>query len=218
MAEEKKNWFKELTFKEKLHYIWDYYKIHIIVGLLLIYVLTTFTLSMINRKEYVLNIALIGESVDFDRLSQFSHEVTKELVGNPSDKKEASVDFYKLMRDSQGELILDPASTQKLIARIAAKQIDVIILDKKSFDALAVQGAFLRLDKTEGLDLKDYKVEKTLKDMNGVKKGVYGIYVNYDNRWLKQIGYDYHDKIIAVLSNSEHKDLAIKFVKWLLKG
>lgn len=218
MAEEKKNWFKELTFKEKLHYIWDYYKIHIIVGLLLIYVLTTFTLSMINRKEYVLNIALIGESVDFDRLSQFSHEVTKELVGNPSDKKEALVDFYKLMRDSQGELILDPASTQKLIARIAAKQIDVIILDKKSFDALAVQGAFLRLDKTEGLDLKDYKVVKTLKDVNGVKKGVYGIYVNSDNRWLKQIGYDYHNKIIAVLSNSEHKDLAIKFVKWLLKG
>ncbi|MBE3578804.1 MAG: ABC transporter substrate-binding protein [Caldanaerobacter subterraneus] len=218
MAEEKKNWFKELTFKEKLQYIWDYYKIHIIVGLLLIYVLTTFTLSMINRKEYVLSIALIGESVDFDRLSQFSHEVTKELVGNPSDKKEALVDFYKLMRDSQGELILDPASTQKLIARIAAKQIDVIILDKKSFDALAVQGAFLRLDKTEGLNLKDYKVVKTLKDVNGVKKGVYGIYVNSDNRWLKQIGYDYHNKIIAVLSNSEHKDLAIKFVKWLLKG
>ncbi|MGB9781020.1 MAG: ABC transporter substrate-binding protein [Caldanaerobacter sp.] len=219
MEGEKRNWFKDMTLKEKLQYIWDYYKIHIVIGLLLIYVLTMFTLSLINRKEYILNIALIGERIDFDMLSQFSNEVTKEIIGDHAGKKEASVDFYKLMRDYHGDLVLDPASTQKLIARIAAKEIDVIILDKKTFDALAVQGAFLKLDgRLEGLNLNRYKVVKAVEDTNGVKKGIYGIYVNPDNKYLKKLGYDYHDKIIAILSNSQHKDLSLKFLKWLLGG
>ncbi|HHW58297.1 MAG TPA: extracellular solute-binding protein [Clostridia bacterium] len=216
MREEKKDWFKNMTVREKVEYIWDYYKVHIIIGILVIYLLGTFTSSVLNRKEYVLNIAFVGKYMDFDRLNEFSKEVTKELVGDPSGKKQASIDFYRLVKGPNGNFTLDPASTQKLMARMGAQDIDVIILDKNNFDILASQGAFLRLDEVKELNLSGLNVAKVEEPSNEVKPGVYGIYVGWNNKYLKNLGYDYNDKIVAIISNSLHKELAIRFVKWLL--
>ncbi len=216
MSEERKNWFKNMTTKEKVEYIWDYYKVHIIVSILVIYLLVSFTSSIINRKDYVLNIALIGKYMDFDRQSEFSKKVTKELIGDPSGKKQASIDFYRFVKGPNGNFTLDPASTQKLMARMGAQDIDVIVLDKNNFDILARQGAFLRLDKVKELNLSGLNVAKVEKPSGELKPGVYGIYVGWNNEYLKNLGYDYNDKIIAIMANGQRKDLAIKFVKWLL--
>jgi hypothetical protein len=216
MSDRGKNWFRNMTTKEKVEYIWDYYKVHIIVSILVIYLLVSFTSSIINRKDYVLNIALIGKYVDFNGQSEFSKKVTKELIGDPSGKKQTSVDFYRLVKGPNGNLTLDPASTQKLMARIGAQDIDVIVLDKNNFDILARQGAFLRLDKVKELNLTELNVVKIEEDSAEVKPGVYGIYVGRGNKYLEDLEYDYSDKIIAIMSNGQHKDLAIKFVKWLL--
>ncbi|SFE62707.1 extracellular solute-binding protein [Thermoanaerobacter thermohydrosulfuricus] len=216
MSEERKNWFRNMATKEKVEYIWDYYKVHIITGILVIYLLGAFTSSVLNRKEYVLNIAFVGKYMDFDRLNEFSKEVTKELIGDPSGKKQASIDFYGLVKNPNGNFTLDPASTQKLMARMGAQDIDVIILDKNNFDILASQGAFLRLDEIKELNLSGLNVAKVEEPSNEVKPGAYGIYVRWNNKYLKNLGYDYNDKIIAIMANGQHKDLAIKFVKWLL--
>jgi len=216
MSGERKNWFRNMTTKEKVEYIWDYYKVHIITGILVIYLLSAFTSSVLNRKEYVLNIAFVGKYMDFDRLNEFTKEVTKELIGDPSGKKQASIDFYMLVKGTNGNLTLDPVSTQKLMARMGAQDIDVIILDKNNFDILASQGAFLRLDEIKGLNLSGLNVAKVEEPSNEVKLGAYGIYVGWNNKYLKNLGYDYNDKIVAIIANGQHKDLAIKFVKWLL--
>jgi len=216
MSDRGKNWFRNMTTKEKVEYIWDYYKVHIIVSILVIYLLVSFTSSIINRKDYVLNIALIGKYMDFDRQSEFSKKVTKELIGDPSGKKQASIDFYRFVKGPNGNFTLDPASTQKLMARMGAQDIDVIVLDKNNFDILARQGAFLRLDKVKELNLSGLNVAKVEKPSGELKPGVYGIYVGWNNEYLKNLGYDYNDKIIAIMANGQRKDLAIKFVKWLL--
>lgn len=216
MSEERKSWFRNMTTKEKVEYIWDYYKVHIIVSILVIYLLVSFTNSIINRKDYVLNVALIGKYMDSDRQSEFSKKVTKELIGDPSAKKQASIDFYRLVKGTNGNLTLDPASTQKLMARMGAQDIDVIVLDKNNFDILAREGAFLRLDKAKELNLSGLNVAKVNEPSGELKPGVYGIYVGWNNKYLRNLGYDYNDKIIAIMANGQHKDLAIKFVKWLL--
>lgn len=216
MSEERKNWFKNMTTKEKMEYIWDYYKVYIIAGIIVIYLFGAFTSSILNRKEYILNIALIGKFADFDKLNEFSKEVTKELIGDPSGRKQASTDFYRLVENQNGNFTLDPASTQKLMARMGAQDIDVMVLDKSNFEILAKQGAFLRLDDIKELNLSGLNVAKVGENSSEVKAGIYGIYIERDNKYLQNLGYDYDDKIIAIMSNAQHKDLAIKFVKWLL--
>ncbi len=64
----------------------------------MIYLLVSFTSSIINRKDYVLNIALIGKYVDFNGQSEFSKKVTKELIGDPSGKNKLLLIFIACKR------------------------------------------------------------------------------------------------------------------------
>ncbi|SNX55267.1 hypothetical protein [Thermoanaerobacterium sp. RBIITD] len=83
------NWMKNMTFKEKAEYIWDYYKIHIIVGAVLIAIITSFVNSTINNKDYVFDFSIIGTSINFDKEMNFQNTVTKELLGTDKGKKQA---------------------------------------------------------------------------------------------------------------------------------
>ncbi|AST58776.1 ABC transporter substrate-binding protein [Thermoanaerobacterium thermosaccharolyticum] len=208
-------WMKDMTFKEKVEYIWDYYKIHIIVGVVVIAIIVSFVNSIINNKDYVFDFSLIGTSINFDKEMSFQSTVTKELLGSDKGKKQALVEFYMLTKGSDGKYKLDPTSVQKLMVKISAQEVNVIALDKDNFNALAKQGAFMNLDFIKELDLSGFKTER-LPSSKDVKAGTYGIDLNKGNKYLDEIGYDYHDKVIAIVSNSQNKDLSIKFLKWIL--
>ncbi|MDE4542026.1 ABC transporter substrate-binding protein [Thermoanaerobacterium sp. R66] len=208
-------WMKDMTFKEKVEYIWDYYKIHIIVGIIVVAIVASFVNSILTNKNYVFDFSMIGTSINFDKEMNFQNTITKELLGTDKGKNQALVEFYMLTKGSDGKFQLDPTSVQKLMVKISAEEVDVIALDKDNFYALGNQGAFLNLDTVKNLDLSGLDTEK-LPASKDVKAGTYGIYLNKDNKYLDGIGYDYHDKIIAVLSNSKNKDLSVRFLKWLL--
>lgn len=215
MNDETKNWFKDMSFLEKMEYIWDYYKVHILVGFFIIFILVAFINTMVNKKEYILNIALLGQYIDYDKEAKFDKEITQEIIGNSNGKKQAFVDFYRLIKDSDGTYVLDAPSFEKLMVRIGSGQIDVMIVDKKYFNIFVDQGAFLCLN-----DLKDLDLEKLhLAEVNSslkIKPGVYGIYIDNDNKYLDYLGYDYKNKIIVIMNKDQHKELSIKFIKWLL--
>lgn len=205
---------KHMSKKEKMEYIWDYYKIHILVGVFIIIAVSWTIYTNVNKTEYVFNCTLLGEGVNLSKKADFEDKLTKIVLEEPEDKKQAYMDFIEVKGSSNDEISIDPYAMQKLSARVAAGDIDILIVDEKNFQRFAMQGMFERLDSFSELDLSDKNSIKIEKGSEDVKSGIYGVRVK-DNASLKDIGYNTEDKIVGIVTLSKNKDKGAAVLKWL---
>ena len=70
------------TFKEKLDYIWTYYKLHILSILILIFFVGSYISSQINRQEVYCNITYVGNSINADELTPAKDKLNDILLFN----------------------------------------------------------------------------------------------------------------------------------------
>ncbi|SHI82642.1 extracellular solute-binding protein [Clostridium amylolyticum] len=205
---------KHMSKKEKMEYIWDYYKIHILVGVFIIIAVSWTIYTNVNKTEYVFNCTLLGEGVNLSKKAEFEDKLTKIVLEEPEDKKQAYMDFIEVKGSSSVENSIDPYAMQKLSARVAAGDIDIFIVDEKNFQRFAMQGMFEILDSFSELDLSDKNAVKIEKGSEDVKSGIYGVRVK-DNASLKDMGYSTEDKIAGIVTLSKNKDKGAAVLKWL---
>lgn len=209
-----REYMKDMNTKQKIDYIWYYYKVHIIVTLIAIFLIGTFVSDKINSKNYVLSFTVIGSSFNVDQQDEMQKEVTKLLLGKTDGKDQAYIDFMPLYKNSSGELTLQPELQQKFIVKMAAGEIDVAALDKNMFASLAANGGLVKLGDLKGLELNNNTTVKATNETGS--EGVYGIDIS-SNAKLKEMNYDTENKVLCVTYKSENKDMAVKFINWLLK-
>ena len=118
---------REMSFKEKLEHIWEYYKFYLI-GLVIILVIIG---SLINawfinpQPKTALLLSWNTGFVSHEQLSELAEALTQRLV----DEKEKEVVSATLMLTSTDDPTINMASQQRMIAMVAAGEIDVFILD-----------------------------------------------------------------------------------------
>lgn len=205
---------KHMSKKEKMEYIWDYYKIHILVGVFIIIAVSWTIYTNVNKTEYVFNCTVLGDSINVSKKADFEDKLTKIVLEEPVEKKQAYMDFIEVKSSSNDEISIDPYAMQKLSARVAAGDIDILIVDEKNFQRFAMQGMFERLDSSSNLDLSDKNAIKIEKGSEDVKSGIYGVRVK-DNASLKDMGYSTEDKIVGIVTTSKNKDKGADVLKWL---
>jgi hypothetical protein len=206
---------ENMTFKEKADHIWTYYRLHIIGTILLVLFVGSIISGIVNKKDYVLDISLLGSSVNNEKIDAFQQDITRTIIGNDK-KKTALVEFMYFDKDKQDEMMM--ATMQKLAAMVATGSIDVMILDKDAFDTFCSQDMFLKLDEVPGfnsLNTKDMKL-LTSKNSDGAE-GKYAIDIS-DNQSLKDLGYDTKNKVLTIVASSKNQANAVKFIKWFLKA
>jgi len=124
---------REMTFKKKLEYIWDYYKLPIIsvcAGLILLG-------SFINTR-YINpppgSALFIAWSAGFATEEQINSlkEVLDEQIADEDENKEV---FISMFFDSE----FDPAAIQRLMAMLAAGEIDVFVFNKPMMEEYSAQ-------------------------------------------------------------------------------
>lgn len=207
---------KDMNKKQKIEFIWDYYRFHIIGTIILIAIVTSFTMDIMNRKETVLNVTILGEYLDTDRKDVLEKKAASELIKEEQDKKQILFDFLIKQKDMRDEYSM--ASVQKLQAAIAAKDIDILILDKVDFEIYASQGTFMKLsdlpDFTQlGVSEKDL-VKYQAKDIDS-KQEIYAI--NAESLpVLKELNYNTKDKVLCIVVNSQRLNVATEFLKWFI--
>lgn len=204
--------FKNLPMKEKLENIWYYYKWHILSCVLVVFVASALIGSYLNREKYVINISMVGyfDNSRNEAVSNFQEDITKLLVPKADKRTSALVELYK-SKDTSGKLKnLEPANVEKLSVKIAAKEVDILIINKDDFNNYMNEDTFLKLD--------DLKLDNANKSYNLYKtdSSVYGISVE-GNKLLDKIGYDTKDKVIGILVNTKNKESSEKVINWLLK-
>lgn len=213
--EEKKS-FKENTAnmnrKQKIEYIWYYYKLHIIAALVVIIVIGSFASTFLTRKSTYVSVSLTGSYVDNNKLDDFNKKANKELLGD-NKKSEVSITFLSKGGDT------DYNTDQALTARIAAKDIDILILPKSDFESYAKLGSFLDLSdlKNDSVFQKLNFIEATDTSDKKTEAKPYGIDADDFSKSFNEFTYDYKDKVVGILVNTPNKSNAVKFLKWMLK-
>lgn len=206
------NRIKDLPLKEKLENIWYYYKRYILVGVFFVLSASILISSFLTRERYVFNISIVGyyENLNKDEVTNFQTEVTK-LVAPESDKRtSALVDLYQSKNSSSKYKDLEPSALEKLSVKMAAKDVNILIINKDDFNNFMNDGTFFSLDYLK-LDSND-KNSKLIKS----NSSVYGVSIE-GNKLLNKIGYDTKDKFIGILANSKNKNNSEKVLNWILK-
>ncbi len=130
------------SFKAHLEYFWDYYKIHTIVALIAVIFIVTIVRDIANNKPYALYAIFINsEGIDVQTYLQDGYA---QYAGIDTQKEAVLVDTTANYVSSS----LDTsavATSEKVLAMISAKSLDVMVADDNSFGHFAGQETFLDL-------------------------------------------------------------------------
>lgn len=226
---------KDMPFRKKAAYIWDYYKIHIIVAIAVIIFVITFVHDYrINKRPLYLDAIIINSDVAYDAVNYFKEDYIKY--------SDVDTDTYNLAIDT-GIIIsedsydqMTTANIQKVMAMYAAGDLDVVIAPDTLTDEYGAIGAHMDLTDVLTDDLKDALAQKGCElyyttvyeeDDNGVQKPVEeylaGVYLDksgYINTmggtgaFTTQINSGKRP-VFTITATSMRTDHAIEFLKML---
>ncbi|MBQ4481696.1 MAG: hypothetical protein II966_00535 [Lachnospiraceae bacterium] len=224
--------FSNLNSKQKLQYIWDYYKIPIIGGLILIYALTSFIHGRMTAKKTVFCLAMINSNatdlMDETLINDFSK--TREDFDPIHQEMRLEADFT-----FEGYDLIASSYMQRLLAEYNVGAIDATISTKEVMEELASHQAFADLSavlpeelftklQSEGYEIiyTDYEDPATnethrfpfavnISESGTIKKG-------FTDVTGEPHSYFDEDCYYALSPNSSYIDNGIAFLEYLLEN
>ena len=133
--------------KKRLENIWYYYKIHIIIGIILIIVIYNACGSFFNKKEPILQIAPINLTINSSKQNIFSEDFKKSLKITSSKKEVFIYDSINLSSHSGKKLIMNSNEQLRLTSYSQANSLDIVIMDDDALKYLCNNGFLCDLEK-----------------------------------------------------------------------
>lgn len=145
IREQQKKAMKEMGFKGKLSYFWYYYKIHTIVGILVIVFAVSLIHQIVTSKDYGFYASFINAAVANPETSQTWAEEFTEYAGIDTEQYEVYIDdSFLLSEEAPSEYAM--VDVQKLAAMIQAREINAIVADTETFEKYAQLEYFYNLE------------------------------------------------------------------------
>lgn len=177
--------------EENLTIFKEYYLKKLIIGLVVFaFVLWSIIDAVVNRQDCVLSVMMIEVQCSNENQELFSKEAARVLQ----------------LEEKKEYVNLSPTlSPEVLVTRMAAGDIDILLMDRASFEDRS-EAEYLR-DLREVLDAEDYKRLESAGVIYEVRGIPVGISVA-DNEWFGQYQFISKDDIIlGVIYNSGHLEL-----------
>lgn len=133
--------------KEKLQYIFDYYKFHILFLSLFILFLISILRPSISKKEDIFYCGLVNVTISPELENSLTTEYLQESDYNK--KKQTITLYHDLLISESIESDYADVSRLKIIAAINAKQLDLVIMNKESYDYFSYNDYLLDLQPYE---------------------------------------------------------------------
>lgn len=130
--------FRQMSFAQKLDYIFSYYWLPITLGLIALIVLCSTAYRQLTKKEALLYLAYINVSVG-DDLDTALNTGFVEHVGVPPKKNEISLyrGLYLAQDPSTDNHQYAYASRLKLMAAVESKTLDIVLMNQEAYDILS---------------------------------------------------------------------------------
>lgn len=195
----KKNWetLRRLHGKKRLEHIWTYYKLPIVLVLVLAYIVGYVAYRQTTKKEDVLYLALVNLAPG----SELTQQLTEGFAEEQGLTEKQQVYLYSglLLSESEGadqEYVY--ASEMRIMAAIAAQQLDVVLMDAEARDAFAAQGYLM--------------------DLSQLDPAYSGQWVELsDARLIQEAGFS-QAVYLGVLGNAPHPEWAKEYIEYLIQS
>ena len=209
-----KETFKTLSSKKKIEFIYDYYKLPIIGTLLAIIIISYMTYSIITKQHIYCNITYYGSTINTDNFNKLKDTLNENILGN--DKK-STIFTDSLLITANSNYGDDPTTTQAFAVKLAANELDILLIEKNNFEYFAANNMLLDLSSLEGFDSLNISEEDlvTVKDQSG-NSNLYGIKVDNLNL-LKDCGFDAENTILSIAISSNRHEEVIKVLSAFTK-
>lgn len=234
---------KHAPFKEKVAYIWDYYKWFIIVGVLAVVMIVSYIYSIVTKKDVLLNGILLNvyhtEADSSDLISGFY-----ELQDIDTKEEEINLNsslFYNVESPQSMQTL------QVLMTWNSAEQVDFISCsDVETMTDLAYRGYFADLSETlnpadyekysdrfyymdEDVFIRRREAANKGEDINVIKipdptkpedmKKPVPIFMKVTDSELMRKAYGIQDEelVFGISSTAAHPDMALRFLEYIIE-
>ncbi|MCT4544758.1 MAG: hypothetical protein N4A63_14570 [Vallitalea sp.] len=219
MKKTNKEKFNELSRRQKVDYIWEYYKIHISAGIIAIIIIGSLlnTLVLNPPPKAAVSVNFMGKHLNSNNTQDIEDKLNSIIITKEMGNKKVFINLFNVMSGKNMDPQLDMATNTKFAANVSAKELDVLIIEKDKFLQLVSLGTMLPLDEILSVEELDKLGEKIIegKGENDTKNIKYGIDVT-NNEKVKSIMVGNDKKVMCVVSNSQRLEESLKVIKWFL--
>lgn len=214
---EKKTDFKALSNKAKIQYIWDYYRLHILVTIVAVAIIGSLIHHFVTYREPLLNVIMIntvsGDMTNADGFDEF-------LDAYGYDKKDYPVSLFGSLRFPETDAATSALSYQDyevLATMIAAGDEDLFFGTGDVFLNYAEQGAFMDLSKVLSPEIFEKYKDNMIYSTDDEECDPYPCAVEItDNEWLKKNGYYDGSCYFGIFYRVEDLEAPTQFAEFLL--
>lgn len=206
---------KNMSWKKRLGYIWDYYKYHILIIILAIaaisYTIYSFTKPKVEARLYA---AIIDNNISETVWDEYKEKVKDHLELDP--KTEDVIFDYRFYYNGAADYAVN--MRQAFGVFLAASEIDVVIAPLSEFSNYVNNGFFDPLSDQLPTDLYSSLTDKFyLSGTNdNPRVSAYGIYLADTKLYRENSLTDGDDPyLIGIVANSQYKKNAIEFIRYL---
>ena len=199
--------WKKMSRKQKFAYFNDYYRNKIIAAIIVLGFVFSVLYTMFSPKpEVVASVAVINDYWDEEKTVELTKELSSYLELQEGKQEVQIDDTYILEATGMGNEV---ANTQRLVAKFAAGDINIVIADKAKFDEFVSSDTFAKV--SEVLDSAVPYGDRLIS--NG-----YGISLK-DSKLLKELGSVQDEPVLGVLANADEEDYKYisKLIKYILQ-
>lgn len=132
---------------KKLQYIWDYYKLPLLLCGIVLYVIAYSIYGKVSHKDVILYTALVNVAAGEDLTRELSSDYLEAAHISPA-KNEVYLysGLYLTDDETNANHEYTYASRMKILAAIDAEQIDVVLMNREAFDAFSQNGYLCDLE------------------------------------------------------------------------
>lgn len=206
---------KEMSTKDKIWYIWEYYKFHIIFTVIGLFVLFQVGATIYSSSYNTLLHCIYLNSYNGDINFQPLEEGFGAYIGKDSKDLIVGESAFIALDDEATEYSY--ASMAKITAMVSAKELDVLIGDTASTDHYSEFGAFCDLEVTLPEDLLTALSDRLYyaTDESGTRKAVAIDISNTDFADASLLSQDM--PLLGIISNSQHTPCSLELIRYIFQ-
>lgn len=147
IREERRKALSTMNTKEKIAYLWDYYKVHVLVAAAVIALASTFIYQYVNNKDYGFYATLVNATI-----TDQNHDLAEEWMAQFQEYAAIDPEEYLVYIDTSVVLSQDMSSQysisneEKMFAMAQVGAINSIIAETETFERYAQFEYFYNLE------------------------------------------------------------------------
>lgn len=143
---EKEKW-ASLSKRKRVRYLWDYYKLPFVIAFIICYIIGFNIYRHVTHKDTILFSALINFAPSEEISKQLSEDYLTYIDANTRKEQFKLYSGWYLTADKDSQYYeYNFASQMKILAAIDDEQLDVVLLDRESFDAFSQNGYLYNIE------------------------------------------------------------------------